>query len=73
MKVLVTGGNGQLGCEINELSSNYNFDWLFSNSNMFDLHNLKNINFFLDKCNPNLIINCAAYTLVDDAEYDFKT
>ena len=72
MKILVTGGKGQLGCEINELSSNYNFDWLFSDSNIFDLSDLKNINIFLDKCNPDIIVNCAAYTAVDNAEDDFE-
>ena len=72
MKILVTGGKGQLGCEINELSSNYNFDWLFSDSNIFDLSDLKNISVFLDKCNPDIIINCAAYTGVDNAEDDFE-
>ena len=41
MKILVTGGKGQLGCEINKLSSNYNFDWLFSDA--FFLSDLKNI------------------------------
>jgi len=73
MKILVTGGKGQLGCEINKLSSNYNFDWLFSDSNIFDLSDLKNISVFLDKCNPDIIINCSAYTSVDNAEYDFET
>ena len=73
MKILVTGGKGQLGCEINKLSSNYNFDWLFSDSNIFDLYDLKNISVFLDKCNPDIIINCAAYTSVDNAEHDFET
>ena len=73
MKILVTGGKGQLGCEINKLSSNYNFDWLFSDSNIFDLSDLKNISVFLDKCNPDIIINCAAYTSVDNAEHDFET
>jgi len=72
MKILVTGGKGQLGCEINELSSNYNFDWLFSDSNIFDLSDLKNISVFLDKCNPDIIINCAAYTGVDNAEDNFE-
>ena len=73
MKILVTGAKGQLGCEIYELSSNYNFDWLFTDSKMFDLSDLLNINVFLDKCNPDIIINCAAYTLVDNAEHDFET
>ena len=72
MKILVTGGKGQLGCEINKLSSNYNYDWLFSDSDIFDLSDLKNINVFLDKSNPDIIINCAAYTAVDNAEVDFE-
>ena len=50
MRILVTGGKGQLGCEINQLSSNYNYDWLFFDSDIFDLSDLKNINVFLDKC-----------------------
>jgi len=72
MKILVTGGKGQLGCEINKLSSNYNFNWLFSDSDMFDLSDLKNINIFLDKYIPDIIVNCAAYTAVDNAEVDFE-
>ena len=31
-----------------------------------------NINVFLDRCNPDVIINCAAYTAVDNAEIDFE-
>ena len=73
MKILVTGGKGQLGREINKLSTSYNFDWLFSDSNTFDLSDLKNISVFLDKCNPDIIINCAAYTSVDSAEDNFET
>ena len=71
MKILVTGGKGQLGCEINKFSSNYNYDWLFSDTHIFDLSDLKNINVFLDKSSPDIIINCAAYTAVDNAEVDF--
>ena len=73
MKILVTGGYGQLGCEINQLSYNYNYDWLFTDTDIFDISDLININVFLDKCNPDVIINCAAYTAVDNAEVDFET
>jgi len=73
MKILVTGGKGQLGCEINKLSSNYNHDWLFTDSDIFDLFDLKNINVFLDSFIPDLIINCAAYTDVDNAEINLES
>ena len=72
MKILVTGGYGQLGCEINQLSYKYNYDWLFTDTDIFDISDLMNINVFLDRCNPDVIINCAAYTAVDNAEIDFE-
>jgi len=72
MKILVTGGKGQLGCEINKLSSKNNYDWLFSDIDIFDLSDLNSINVFLDKTSPDIIINCAAYTAVDNAEVDFE-
>ena len=72
MKILVTGGKGQLGYEINKLSSKNNYDWLFSDIDILDLSDLNSINVFLDKTSPDIIINCAAYTAVDDAEVDFE-
>ena len=72
MKILVTGGKGQLGYEINKLSSKNNYDWLFSDIDIFDLSDLNSINVFLDKTSPDIIINCAAYTAVDNAEVDFE-
>ena len=72
MKILVTGGNGQLGSELHKISINYNFEWLFTDRQSFDLSDLDNIDIYLDTCKPNIIINCAAYTSVDNAEDDFK-
>ena len=73
MKILVTGRNGQLGSEINKISSNYNLDWIFLDSNNFDLSDLRNINVNLDTISPNVIVNCAAYTSVNNAEDDFES
>ncbi len=73
MKILVTGGKGQLGCEINKLSYKYNYSWFFSDIDNFDFSELKLIYDFLNKCSPDLIINCAAYTDVNNAEDDFET
>ena len=70
MKILVIGSNGQLGIEINKISVKYNYNWYFTSSNEFDISRLNNIDSFLNKVNPNLIINCAAYTSVEKAEKD---
>jgi dTDP-4-dehydrorhamnose reductase len=69
MKILVTGANGQLGSELRFLSKNKNhFEWVFTDLpdlDLSDIHNLeKNISFI----EPEIIINCAAYTNVDKAE-----
>ena len=73
MKILVTGGNGQLGSELKCLSSIYNnFEWIFTDVNEFDLTDIKNIYFNTTVIKPDIIINCAAYTSVDRAEDDFK-
>ncbi len=73
MRVLVTGANGQLGSEINKISPGYNYNWIFTGRDNFDLSDLDNINISLDSINPNLIINCAAFTSVDNAEDDFES
>ena len=71
MRILVTGSSGQLGLEINKISTKYNYDWYFTSSNNFDISRLNKINSTLSKINPNIIINCSAYTSVEKAEKDF--
>ncbi len=68
-KILVTGANGQLGSELKELSSRYSqFEWVFADRSVLDLSNLESISKVLDTIQPQIIINCAAYTAVDKAE-----
>jgi dTDP-4-dehydrorhamnose reductase len=68
-KILVTGANGQLGSELKELASDYSqFDWVFADRSVLDLSNLSSISKVLDTIQPQIIINCAAYTAVDKAE-----
>ncbi len=69
MKILVTGANGQLGSEFKLLSSIYDkFTWVFTDIDNLNLIDFKNLNDNISKINPDLIINCAAYTDVDKAE-----
>ena len=68
-KILVTGANGQLGSELKELSVHYlQFEWVFANRSVLDLSDLTSIFNTLDSIQPQIIINCAAYTAVDKAE-----
>lgn len=73
MKVLVTGGEGQLANELKKISfTNNNFEWIFTDRQSFDISDLRNINFFLNNYKADIIINCAAYTSVDSAEDNFE-
>jgi dTDP-4-dehydrorhamnose reductase len=68
-KILVTGANGQLGSELKEMASDYSqFEWVFADRSVLDLSHLGSISKVLDSIQPQIIINCAAYTAVDKAE-----
>ena len=70
INILVTGSNGQLGSELQELSSNYKYNFFFTNRNDIDITSKDSIKEYCQKNNINTIINCAAYTAVDTAETD---
>lgn len=68
--VAVTGKNGQLGYELEQLSVKYQdaFTFLFADRDMLDLSKPASIPVFFEKYHPVYFINCAAYTAVDKAE-----
>jgi len=71
-KILVTGGNGQLGSELKVLSKNDNkFEWVFTDWEELNLCDLANLELAVSGINPDIIINCAAHTAVDKAESEF--
>jgi dTDP-4-dehydrorhamnose reductase len=72
LNILVTGSNGQLGSEIKELSSNYEYKFFFTSKEELDISDKNDIKNFCELNNINTIINCAAYTAVDKAEEDEK-
>ncbi|MCT7508581.1 dTDP-4-dehydrorhamnose reductase [Aliarcobacter cryaerophilus] len=70
--ILVTGSNGQLGSEIKELSSNYNYNFFFTTRDDIDITSKDSIKEFCQTNSISVIINCAAYTAVDKAESDME-
>ena len=63
---------GQLGSEIKELSSNYNYNFFFTTRDDIDITSKDSIKEFCQTNSINVIINCAAYTAVDKAQSDIE-
>ena len=72
MKVFVLGANGQLGYEFSNFLRDKAELFAFSRSelNMLDFEKL--VNKFLE-LSPDVVINCAAYTKVDQSEKEEET
>jgi len=72
-KILVTGGNGQLGSELKELAPKYQqYHFMFTDVENLDICDHKAVATFIDENKVSTIINCAAYTAVDKAEEQFE-
>jgi dTDP-4-dehydrorhamnose reductase len=71
MKILVTGSNGQLGNELRLLAPAYSGDtFIFTDVAELDITSEPDLDFFVNREKPAVIINCAAYTAVDKAEQE---
>jgi len=68
MKVLVTGSAGMLAKDLIPLLSKRGHEVLAPPEDKLDITNLRVVKDVVDKLTPELIINCAAYTNVDEAE-----
>lgn len=67
-KVLLTGANGMLGTTLSEQLEQNGFSVIKTDVNEMDITNEENIKDVLNKSNPDVLINCAAFTNVDAAE-----
>jgi dTDP-4-dehydrorhamnose reductase len=67
MKILLTGKNGQVGFALRKKLASLG-EVIATNRDMLDLTNPDAIRVFVDKIKPDIIINSAAYTQVDQAE-----
>jgi dTDP-4-dehydrorhamnose reductase len=71
MNILITGAYGQLGNELRILSGKYSgWEFLFTDADTLDITDEERVARFLDEYKPGFVINCAAYTAVDQAESD---
>lgn len=68
MKVLVTGYNGQLGYDVVRVLKEKNIECLGVDIEKFDLTKKSEVSSFLSEYNPTVVVHCAAYTQVDNAE-----
>ena len=68
MKILVTGANGQLGQEFKNNVANTGHEFYFTDENELDITKKRKILDYVTIYKIKLIINCAAYTNVEDAE-----
>ena len=72
-KILVTGANGQLGSEIQQLAQKYSgFEFIYSDVDTLDIADYESLKKLFSNKTINYVVNCAAYTNVDKAEEDYE-
>jgi dTDP-4-dehydrorhamnose reductase len=73
IKILVTGGKGQLASCIKDLEKSYdNLKLIYTDCQELDITDLEAVEAFFKKTHIDYCINCAAYTAVDQAEIEQK-
>lgn len=69
MNILITGANGQLGNEMRVLAKeNAGYTYFFTDIEELDICNEQEVDRFVGDNRIDVIVNCAAYTAVDNAE-----
>lgn len=67
--ILVTGGNGQVGSELQKIAQDQSgYQFYFTDAADLDITDQAAVDSFFGKYNIDWCINCAAYTAVDKAE-----
>jgi dTDP-4-dehydrorhamnose reductase len=71
MRILLTGKDGQIGFDLHKKLLSLG-EVIATSRKELDLCNLDAIMKFIDQKKPDIIINCAAYTFVDQAESEIQ-
>jgi dTDP-4-dehydrorhamnose reductase len=70
MNYLITGSGGQLAASFTKRLRSRSKEYLAPDESLCDITDRKSIRKVIASCHPRVIINCAAYNLVDKAEQD---
>lgn len=73
MKILVTGAEGMLGQDLCPIFEDEDYEVVETNKKTLDVTNEIQVNNIIKKENPDILIHCAAYTNVDEAEKNSDT
>ena len=73
MRVLITGGDGQLGIELRNQLNNNKYIVTSTNTSILDIADMSKVRKILTSEPYDVVINCAAYTQVDKCEEDIET
>ncbi|PKM19373.1 MAG: dTDP-4-dehydrorhamnose reductase [Gammaproteobacteria bacterium HGW-Gammaproteobacteria-15] len=74
MKLLLLGANGQLGLALmKQLQQPQQFQYLALNRSQLDITDISAVVTVMAQYRPDVVINCAAYTAVDNAEQQATT
>ena len=69
MKILITGAYGMLGSDLRDVLSSH--DVIAAGSKDLDITDCEKVLEFVKENSPDIVINAAAYTAVDDCETNF--
>jgi dTDP-4-dehydrorhamnose reductase len=68
MRILISGGTGQLGRDCTEVLEKKGHEVISVGSKTLDIADWKAVKAFVQDLEPDVILNCAAFTKVDDCE-----
>ena len=70
MKILITGANGMLGSDLKEVLKSH--ELILTGSKDLDITDQNKVSQFISEKSPDIVINAAAYTAVDNCETHYN-
>lgn len=70
MKLLIVGGDGQLGCSLKRVLTESDCEFLALSRTEMDITNFSQVSEMIKKSCADIVVNAAAYTNVEQAESD---